>query len=100
MYNRVETKSQTKSDALLQVASGEIWGRDGRQGRMAAVRAYAGGLKPGARGIEFSTTIAPHGGGNPIEAHWYLGFTPGVLARVKNGEDYACITAVVTNLQL
>lgn len=99
MFNRVETPSQTREIAVLQVQSQEIWGRDGRQGRIAAVRAYMGNLGPEMRGIEFSTAIDPHRGGTPFEAHWYLNFTQGVLSRNKNGEEYACITAVITNLQ-
>ncbi len=98
-FNRVESDTQTKEDAVHQVASGEIWGRTPRGGMEPTVQAYAGALKTGLRGIEFTTDIAPHPFSSPFEARWYLTKTPGVQHRYRNGEDFACITADVINLQ-
>ena len=98
MYHRKESPTQTISDAVEQVKTGEVWGGPGRQGRLTAVRAYTGELS-GVRGIEFLTSVVPEFGGGPLEAHWYLGKTAGVQARTKCDVEYACIVAQVTNLQ-
>jgi hypothetical protein len=57
------------------------------------VKAYRSSLPPGQRGVEFDTPIAPaRGSGTPLEARWYLGFTPGVLRRTDAGTEYAAIS--------
>jgi hypothetical protein len=63
------------------------------------VQAYPGKLFTNARGIEFSTSIAPHPNGSPLEVRWYLNHTAGVLKRTKDGLEFACVTAAVTNKQ-
>ena len=83
---------------MEQVASGEIWGRTPRNGIEPTVQAYAGKLRS-RRGVDFTTLIDPHKDGSPFEARWYLTRTRGVDHRRKDGEDFACIAAVVTNLQ-
>jgi hypothetical protein len=98
-FNRLESKTQTKETALKQEMSGEIWGRTPRGGLEPTVQAYAGGLKHGHRGIEFSTDISPHPNGSPLEARWYLTKTTGVLCRYEGGEEFACIRADVKNIQ-
>ena len=99
-FNRRETpNTQTPALALKQVASREIWGRTPKNGGLGpTVQAYAG-LLGNQRGIEFSTEIAPHPNGSPFEVRWYLHHTVGVQRRCKSGEEFACITAVVKNLQ-
>lgn len=98
-FNRRENgATQPKSLAPIQVASGEVWGRTPRNGFEPAVQAYAGKLK-NHRGIDFTTLIDPHPDGSPLEVRWYLTATPGVEYRCKDGEDFACIKAVVTNMQ-
>ena len=97
-FNRRETPSQTSATALLQVASGEIWGRTPRNGIEPTVQAYAGKLK-NRRGIDFITNTEPHPDGSPFEVRWYMTLTPGVLRRYQNGEEFACIKATVTNMQ-
>jgi hypothetical protein len=98
IFFRLESSTQTSAIAVLQALSGEIWGRTPRYSFEPAVKAYAGRLME-RRGIEFTTKIAPHPTGSPFEARWYLTRTPGVELRRKHGEDYACIKAVVDNLQ-
>ena len=100
-FHRKELKYQTKEDALKQVASGEIWGSTPKNGGMCpTVQAYPGHLAAGRRGIEFTTDIESAKGSCPIEARWYLGTTPGVEERFdEDGNQYACITAEVENLQ-
>lgn len=98
-FNRRENdKTQPKSLALIQVASGEVWGRTPRNGFEPAVQAYTGKLK-NCRGIDFTTLIDPHPDGSPFEVRWYVTATPGVEYRCKDDEDFACIKAVVTNMQ-
>jgi hypothetical protein len=98
-YNRRETPTQTSATALLQVAAGEVWGRIPRCGIGPAVQAYRGNLQ-NRRGIDFTTTIGPHRAeASPFEVRWYLNIDDGVEHRCKDGEDFACIKAVVTNLQ-
>ena len=97
-FNRRETRLQTSAVAIKQVNSGEIWGRTAQWGMEPTVQAYAGVL-PNCRGIEFTTPIAPHPNGSPFELRWYLTKTPGVLRRCEGGETFACIPAVVKNMQ-
>lgn len=99
-FHRKETRTQTPAVALLQAASCEIWGGTPKNGGMVpTVQAYPGTL-PACRGIEFITNISIHPGSCPIEARWYLGFTPGVEERRDSGGNiFACITASVTNNQ-
>jgi hypothetical protein len=99
IFCRWESSTQTPAIAVLQVRSGEIWGRAPKNGLCPTVQAYPWRLN-GHRGIEFTTQIPPHSMSAPHEARWYLGFTPGVELRQKAGEDYACIRAVVENHQL
>jgi hypothetical protein len=99
IFFRLESRTQTSAIAVLQVLSGEIWGKTPRFGIEPTVQAYAGRLMADRRGIEFTTEIAPHPTGSPFEARWYLTRTPGVQLRQKEGQDYACIIAVVDNHQ-
>ncbi|WP_431283213.1 hypothetical protein ACQW02_28075 [Humitalea sp. 24SJ18S-53] len=98
-FNRRENRNtQSKSVAIEQVKSGEVWGKTRQNGFEPSVQAYAGKLK-NCRGIDFTTLIDPHPDGSPFEVSWYLTETPGVQHRCSGGEDFACITAVVTNMQ-
>lgn len=99
-FNRRETPTtQTPALALIQAASGEVWGRTPRNGGLGpTVQAYAGALS-NYRGIEFQTSIAPHPNSSPLEVRWYLRLTPGVQLRQHGGEDFACVTATVRNFQ-
>ena len=98
-FNRRESNTQTKEVAIAQQKSGEIWGRTPRGGMCPTVQAYGGSLEIGRRGINFSTSVKPQPDGSPFEARWYLGLTPGVEPRQKDGEDFACIPATVVNFQ-
>jgi len=99
-FNRRETpRTQTPAIAIKQVASGEIWGRTPKNGGLGpTVQAYTG-LLVNQRGIEFNTEIAPHPNSSPFEVRWYLHLTAGVQRRCEGAEEFACITAVVKNLQ-
>jgi hypothetical protein len=98
-YNRRESPTQTSAIAFIQTASGEIWGRTPRNGLGPAVQAYRGKLQ-NCRGIDFTTVIDPHRAeASPFEVRWYLNIDEGVEHRVKDSEDFACIPAVVRNLQ-
>jgi hypothetical protein len=97
-FRRETPRTQTASLALMQVVTGEIWGRTPRGGMEPTVQAYAGSIG-NQRGIEFTTETAPHPNGSPFEARWYLHRTAGVLRRCQGGEEFACILAIVKNCQ-
>lgn len=97
-FHRKESPTQTSALAVIQVQTSEIWGLTPQGGMEPTVQAYAGPIGA-VRGIEFHTPISPYPSGSPLEARWYLTLTPGVQKRVKNGEDYACVIATVTNCQ-
>jgi hypothetical protein len=98
MFYRVETRRQTPQIAAIQERTREIWRRTPKYGFEPTVEAYAGALPADRRGIEFTTDIEPDG--SPFEAKWYLTKTEGVELRVKDGEEFACITALtVANRQ-
>lgn len=98
-FFRLESSTQTAHVAVLQERSGEVWGKTPQGGMEPTVQAYAGRLRAGVRGIEFTTETMPHPNGSPFEARWYLSKTPGVVPRHKNGVDYACVYADVDNYQ-
>jgi hypothetical protein len=98
MYHRRESPTQTAADAIRQVESGEIWGREARGSSILSVKAYVGTLK--GRGIQFQTDISPHPNQSPLEARWYHPNTPGVMVRSNESGSFAAITASVLNLQL
>lgn len=99
IYHRNEGPSQSKEVAALQVASGEIWGRAPFGGVGPAVQAYRKGAIIQDRRVEFETEIAP-GTESPWEVWWYLDFTPGVLKREKDGDEFASIKVnIIANLQ-
>ncbi len=99
-FHRVETPIQTPELALLQVSSGEIWGREPYGSNMLVVQAYRNELPPEKRGIQFTTPVTPQpGSGTPYEARWYYPLTTGVLLRRKEAVEYAAIPAKVENRQ-
>ena len=98
-FHRLESTTQTVADAIRQVNSGEIWGRTPRHGFTPTVQAYAGHISIARRGVQFDTHIEPHPTGSPLQAHWYLGKTAGVLERTEGHDTFAAIPAAVTNLQ-
>src|SRR5205814_1762836 len=59
-YHRLESDTQSPETAASQVSSGEVWGKKPRFGfERPKVKAYAGPLPEGVRGIEFYTDVAP-----------------------------------------
>jgi hypothetical protein len=98
-FHRLESPTQTIEVAIEQVASGEVWGRTPRGGMVPVVQAYPLGMPDARRGIEFSTPINPYPNGSPFEVRWYLGRSPGVEERVRQGQAYAAIPANVINRQ-
>ena len=79
-FHRLESPTQSRQDALQQVASQEIWGRARRQSDIPQVQAYLGPLPAGAKGIEFRTAASPDQG--TVHARW-TGPREGV--RVEDG---------------
>jgi hypothetical protein len=93
VYHRLENSTtQTPAIAKIQKSSGEIWGGPPNS-PTSSVKAYRGALPANARGIEFTTAVAPTAAsGTPFEARWYVN-TPGVQI---NRQGFAFIPATVT----
>jgi hypothetical protein len=91
-FHRLESPTQSKDVADLQVRSGEIWGQAARWSSIPAVKAYHGPLPAGHRGIEFVTSVRPHLDSHRTLARW-LDITPGVLPRPHG---FVSIPVVVT----
>lgn len=70
IYYRPESPTQTADDAARQVELREIAGVAARASPAARVRAYAGRLPKGMRGVEFDTDVAPDDASPPGEARW------------------------------
>ena len=79
VYHRVESPTQTPETAALQEKSGRIMGRPARGSNIPKVKAYAGPLSEGQRGVEFETDLPPDLGHVPGQPTWSVG-TPGVFA--------------------
>lgn len=91
-YHRLESPSQTKQVAAMQVASQSIWGKIAKWGYVPAVKAYWGSLPLGARGIEFTTSVPPRKNSHPMLVDWPEGL-PGVR---DEGNGYVSIPVNVT----
>ncbi len=76
-YHRLESPTQTKTDASVQVMTGEIWGQSTPFSAIPAVRAYRNALPSTDRGIEFYTYVKPHDDPHPTLVRW-LKTTAGV----------------------
>jgi hypothetical protein len=97
-YHRLESPTQTSTDAQRQQATGEIWGKAASFSNLPAVKAYQGPLPAGARGIEFTTSTAPTPGtSTPTVAYWHIG-TPGVRTLTSGGIQFAVISATITKV--
>ena len=71
-FHRFQSPPQSAAVARLQQVSGEIWGGPARWSNIPSVKAYVGSLPPGAKGVEFTTTVAPDPtSSTPLEARWY-----------------------------
>ena len=92
-YHRLESPTQTPHVAMLQQRTGEIWGCAAQFSNIPSVKAYRGALPVGARGIEFTTVVAPHSQTHPTLLRW-LETTPGVCPTPKPG--FVSILVVVT----
>ena len=99
-YHRLESPTQTRSDADLQVRTQMICGKGARQAGGAfspilSVTAFRGSLPAGERGIEFTTQIAPS----------YVQPFPGGLCLWRAGDHgvqlqagLACIAVTITHV--
>jgi hypothetical protein len=107
-YHRIANNStQTNQIALLQQASGELWGAIPKNGgAFRTVQAYRGGLPTTDRGIEFVTPIPPtKGTGTPHEARWVFceqGLLPHQCSPSiwVNAQGYAVLQIRVTKVVL
>jgi hypothetical protein len=58
-FHRLQSPTQDDHTAQLQMQSQEMWGRARRGSDIPQVQAYTGPLPRGAKGIEFTTHVAP-----------------------------------------
>ncbi len=83
-YNRRESPSQTRADAVRQQNSMEIWGQAARGSGLPSVKAYREATAPlagnGGRGVLFNTNVPLAARGDPYQARWYDG-DPGVMQK-------------------
>lgn len=70
VYHRLESPTQTSEDAEKQAATAEVWGYPSIWSDIPKVKAYAGHLPPGKRGVEFRTAVPPDRGGAPGRPEW------------------------------
>jgi hypothetical protein len=91
VYHRLESPTQTPSDAAQQETTGEIWGQASVWSTRPTVKAYAGPLPDGKRGIEFMTDVLPDLGSAPFRPEW-SGPRPGVVV----AGSFAKIAVTVT----
>ena len=83
-------RPQSSGDTVSIVSSGQLWGKARQGSEIPQVQAKAGLLPSGSLGVEFCTTIKPHGGGNPLLPVWYYPNTPGTFT-VPGHPGYAGI---------
>lgn len=96
VYHRRESPTQTPAVAREQTRLGEIWGYPSRWSHLPKVKAHAGPLPPGKRGIEFTTDLPPDDGGAPGRPEW-SGVRPGIMIeRDDAGRAVAKLKVVVT----
>ncbi|MFE2669216.1 hypothetical protein [Streptomyces mirabilis] len=95
--------TQSAEVARSMVQSGELWGRAPRQGGNATAQAWRGPIpkdaKPGS--LEFYTTVQPksYGRSLPGQAAWEAEAEAGVNSFIKDGDEWASIPIIVTEVR-
>ena len=92
LYHRLQSPTQTYADGIMQVQSGQMWGREAYGSSIPTVKAYVGPLPAGEQGVEFTTEAEPNAGAPQGQAKWYPG-SPGVTV---NSQGYAVINVTIT----
>ncbi len=96
-------KTQPTEVARSMAKSGELWSRAPRQGSNATAQAWRGpspkDAKPGS--LEFYTTVKPksYGRSLPGQAAWEAGKEAGVISFVKDGDEWAPIPIIITEVR-
>ena len=93
VYHRLASPTQTDSDAVLQMASGEIWGQPSFWSNRPTVKSYAGPLPQDRAGIEFRISVPPDPGGAPGRPKW-----SGPRSGVEVAEGFAKLKCIVTKV--
>jgi hypothetical protein len=76
-FHRLESPTQSPTDARQQVCQDQLWGRPPRASDRPSVKAYSGRLPTERSGIEFFTVVPPDPRNPPHRADW-SGQRPGV----------------------
>lgn len=96
-------KTQSAEVAQSMVESGQLWGRAPRQGGNATAQAWRGAMpsdaKPGS--VEFYTTVKPkaYERSLPGQAAWEAEVEAGVTSFVKDGDEWASIPIIITEVR-
>jgi hypothetical protein len=89
-HRECNTSTQTLQTLILQVHSGEIWGKPKFQGQgLLSVAAFPNALPHGVDGIEFDTNVPWDSPGTP-KAVWSLSICPAVHQFVGPGGIVMC----------
>ncbi|MFJ5115747.1 hypothetical protein ACIQAD_34420 [Streptomyces sp. NPDC088551] len=102
-FHRLSSPTQTADDARAIVESGELWGLTPKWGGNATAQAHRGPIptnaKPGS--LEFYTTVKPKPQGNtpPGYASWGADVEAGVRSFIKDGDDWASIPIIITEVR-
>jgi hypothetical protein len=95
LYHRLESPTQSPDIAFVQQLSGTIRGYPALGSHIPKVKAYDGPLPVDARGIEFTTDVAPDSGCAPGWPMW-SGPRDGVRIRTDDrGREFAEINVVI-----
>ena len=96
LYHRLESPTQPSQIVYIQQQSGTIRGYPALGSHIPKVKAYAGPLPEGVRGIEFTTDAIPDNGCAPGRPTW-SGPRGGVRIHVDGrGKEFAEIDVVIT----
>jgi hypothetical protein len=99
-FHRLASPTQTLEHGRVIAESGELWGRTPRWGGNATAQAHRGPIpkdaKPGS--LEFYTTVKPKPQDRtpPGYVSWETGVEEGVNFFIKDGEEWASISIIVT----
>ncbi|GGP91984.1 hypothetical protein [Streptomyces melanogenes] len=102
-FHRKGSKTATPEQAGMIAESSELWGRIPRWGGEPTAQAHRGPIPPDAPpgSVEFYTTVRPKPTNRTPNGYvsWELGVESGVRGFMKDGEEWASIPIIVTEVR-